>query len=249
MPNYVSTTVGGMGTDYASVARLLASPSRSAVVDALMAGRPLTAGELARAAGVRASTISEHLTELVDGGLLVCVRAGRHRYFKLASAEVASALEALSLICPAVPVKSLRQSVAEDSLRFARLCYDHLAGAVGVALLDQMLAAGWVRSSSAADYEVTADGAASLATLGCDMQACRGARRHFARSCLDWSHRRPHLAGAVGAATAAAMLDRGWLRKSPGGRALTVSDAGADGLREVFGISVRDLAAADSVRS
>lgn len=109
-----------MGTDFAAVARLLASPARSAVVDALMDGRALTAGELARLAGVRPSTISGHLGDLVDRGLLAVVAAGRHRYYRLASAEVAAALEALSRICPATPVRSLRQSATDRSLRLAK---------------------------------------------------------------------------------------------------------------------------------
>jgi DNA-binding transcriptional ArsR family regulator len=238
-----------MGTDFARVARLLASPARSAVVDALMAGRPLAAGELAQLAGVRPSTVSEHLTELVDGGLLTVVSAGRHRYYQLASTEVANALEALSLICPAIPVRSLRQSMAEDSMRFARLCYDHVAGVVGVGLLDQMLSTEWVTSSDGADFTVTDLGAESLAGIGVDVESCRSARRHFARSCLDWSERRPHLAGALGAGLAAALFDHEWLRKAGTGRGLTVTDSGARGLAEILNVRVADLALAGSLRS
>jgi DNA-binding transcriptional ArsR family regulator len=232
-----------VGTDFARVARLLASPARSAVVDALLAGRPLAAGELALVAGVRASTVSEHLTELVDGGLLTVIPAGRHRYYQLASTEVASALEALSMICPAVPVRSLRQSMAEDSMRFARLCYDHVAGVVGVALLDHMISQGWVTQATDHDFEVTDSGAESLAELGVDVEACRKARRHFARSCVDWSERVPHLAGALGAGMAAALQARKWLRKAGNGRALMVPDAGVQGFWEIFSIRVRELEA------
>ncbi len=238
-----------MGTDYVPVARLLAAPARSVVIDALMAGKPLAAGELARMAGVSAPTISQHLAELVDGGLLTVISAGRHRYYELASPQVATALEALSLICPDVPVRSLRQSMAEDSIRFARLCYDHVAGLVGVALLDQMLRTGWVISGPGKDFEVTDTGDASLAELGVDVEGCRSARRHFARSCLDWSERRPHLAGAVGAGLTSALLAREWLRKARSGRGVAVTETGARGLREVFKISVRDLEAAGSIRS
>jgi len=232
-----------MGTDFAHVARLLASPARSAVVDALMAGRPLAAGELARVAGVRASTVSEHLTELVDGGLLTVIPAGRHRYYQVASTEVADALEALAQICPAVPVRSLRQSMADDAMRFARLCYDHVAGVVGVALLDHMISAGWVIWASGHDIEVTDFGAESLAALGVDVQRCRKARRHFARSCLDWSERVPHVAGALGAGMAEAMVGRKWLRQAGNGRALAVSEAGVLGMSEIFKISVEELEA------
>jgi DNA-binding transcriptional ArsR family regulator len=230
-----------VGVDFAHVARLLASPARSAVVDALMAGRPLAAGELARVAGVRASTVSEHLAELVDGGLLAVIPAGRHRYYQLTSAEVAHALEALSMICPAVPVRSLRQSTATDSMRFARICYDHVAGVVGVALLDRMISAGWLIGVTGQDFEVTDSGVESLAGLGVDVERCRKARRRFARSCLDWSEREPHLAGALGAGLAVSLVDRKWLRKAGTGRALAIGEAGVQGLAETFSISAREL--------
>lgn len=237
-----------MGTDFAAVARLLASPARSAVVDALMDGRALTAGELARLAGVRPSTISGHLGDLVDRGLLAVVAAGRHRYYRLASAEVAAALEALSRICPATPVRSLRQSATDRSLRLARMCYDHVAGALGVALLDQMLAGGWLVGDPATagalprgSLEVTEGTAGLFARLGVDVADCRRSRRHLARPCLDWSERRMHLAGSLGAATATAMIDRGWLRRASSGRGLRITQAGGHGLGEVFGIDAGEL--------
>jgi DNA-binding transcriptional ArsR family regulator len=227
-----------VGTDYAAVARLLASPARSAVVDALMEGRPLTAGELARIAGVRPSTVSEHLGELLDGGLVAVITAGRHRYYQLSGAEVAGALEAFSRICPATPVRSLRQSTADRSLRLARLCYDHVAGALGVALLDQMRQAGWLASGAGPDFEVTGPGAQALAGLGVDPGSCRRSRRHFARPCLDWSERRPHLAGALGAAITRALLDLDWLRAAATGRGLHVTSQGESGLRDTFSVSL-----------
>jgi DNA-binding transcriptional ArsR family regulator len=230
-----------VGTDYATVAKLLASPARSAVVDALMAGRPLTTGELARTAGVRASTVSEHLGELLNGGLVAVVKAGRHRYYRLSSAEVADALEAFSRICPATPVRSLRQSTADRSLRLARLCYDHVAGALGVALLDRMRCADWLVSGTGPDFEVTEAGTQALAGIGVDLERCRQARRHFARPCLDWSERQPHLAGALGAAVAQALLDMEWLRRAGTGRCMQVSSQGELGLRSTFGIGIPGL--------
>jgi DNA-binding transcriptional ArsR family regulator len=234
-----------MPTDFAVVARLLASSARSAVVDALMEGRPLAAGELAQVAGVGASTISEHLAELVAGGLVAVVTAGRHRYYRLASADVAEALEAFSRICPAMPVRSLRQSVADRQLRLARLCYDHVAGALGVALLDQMCSAGWLigedADSRGHDYAVTDMGALAFADLGIDLDGCRKTRRHFARSCLDWSERRAHLAGALGVAMTAIMLDHDWLRPVGTRRGVEVTTEGENGLRLVFKISLKDF--------
>jgi DNA-binding transcriptional ArsR family regulator len=230
-----------MGTDFARVARLLASPARSAVVDVLMEGRPLAAGELARVAGVGASTISEHLGELVGGGLLAVVSSGRHRYYRLASADVAEALEALSQICPATPVRSLRQHVADRSLRAARLCYDHLAGALGVALLDRMREADWLTEIADGDFAVTAAGTTGFGSIGIDVDGCRRAHRNFARSCLDWSERQQHLAGAVGAATAAALFERQWLRRAASGRGVAVTEQGERGLLSVFYIDMSCL--------
>jgi DNA-binding transcriptional ArsR family regulator len=231
-----------MGTDYAAVAKLLASPARSAVVDALMEGRALTAGELARTAGVRASTVSEHLGELLDGGLVAVIKAGRHRYYRLSSAEIAGALEAFSRICPATPVRSLRQSTADRSLRLARLCYDHVAGTLGVALFDHMRGAGWLVSGAGPDFEVTERGTQALAGIGIDLEDCRRARRHFARSCLDWSERRPHLAGALGAAITRALLDMEWLRKAGTGRGVRLTVQGERGLLGTFGVGIPGLA-------
>jgi DNA-binding transcriptional ArsR family regulator len=242
LPNDARAKVEAVRTDFASVARLLASPARSAVVDALMEGRPLAAGELANRAGVRPSTISEHLHELVDGGLLSVVTAGRHRYYRLAGAEVAEALEALGRICPAVPVRSLRESVASSSLRQARLCYDHLAGTLGVAMLDHMRSAGWVAGAGdadhGADFDVTAAGTRQFAGIGVDVDACRRTRRHFARACLDWTERRAHLAGALGAATATALLERGWLHQPGTGRGIAVTPDGREALRVIFAVIV-----------
>lgn len=229
-----------MGTDFAGVARLLANPARSAVVDALQAGRPLAAGELARLAGVRASTISEHLGMLVDGGLLTVIHAGRHRYYQLASPAVAEALEAFSHLCPATPVRSLRQSSAARSFGLARTCYDHLAGALGVALLDALLVRAWLVGGEP-DFAVPEAGEAKFTAFGVDVAACRRSRRQFARPCLDWTQRRMHLAGALGAAITSALTSRGWLRPDSADRGLRITPAGQSGLRATFGIDTTTL--------
>jgi DNA-binding transcriptional ArsR family regulator len=248
-----------MATDFAHVGRLLASPARATVVDALLEGRALPAGQLAELSGVSAPTISQHLSELVDGGLVTATAVGRHRYYQLAGADIAEALEALARICPATPVRSLRQSSAAASLRVARLCYDHLAGVVGVALLDAMSERGWlVRGADLAsgqdpargqdltrgqDLEVTGIGREELGAIGVDVAACGRARRVFARTCLDWTQRRMHLAGAVGAGLATALLDREWVRRAGSGRGLTVTEAGMQCLHASFGIDVGELRA------
>lgn len=227
-----------MGTDFAAVARLLATPTRSAVLDALISGRHLAAGELARIAGVRPSTISEHLAALVDGGLLTVVNAGRHRYYRLADAEVATALEALARICPSTPVRSLRDSVGARSLRLARTCYDHVAGALGVAMFDGMVEQRWLDEQCV----LAETGERRLGELGVDVQACRRSRRQFARPCLDWTQRRMHLAGALGAAITDRLTEREWIEAARPGRGLRITAAGVDGLRAWFGVEVATLA-------
>lgn len=229
-----------MGTDFAAVARLLANPARSAVVDALQAGRPLAAGELARVACVRPSTISEHLGMLVDGGLLTVVHAGRHRYYQLANSAVAEALEALSHICPGTPVRSLRQSDATRSFGLARTCYDHLAGALGVALLDAMLSGEWLVDTGG-DFAVPSAATPRFAALGVDVAACRRMRRQFARPCLDWTQRRMHLAGALGAALTSALSARDWLRPDTADRGVRITPPGRSGLCKTFGIDTTAL--------
>lgn len=233
-----------MGSDFAAVARLLANPARSAVLDALMDGRPRAAGELARLADVRPSTISEHLAALVAGELLTVVSAGRHRYYELTGPAVAEALEALSLICPTTPVRSLREANGTRSLQLARSCYDHLAGALGVALLDAMLGRDWLAPDygpAGPGFAVEPRGEIGLDRLGVDIEACRRARRQFARPCLDWTERRMHLAGALGAGVSAALRDCGWLRRGGSDRGLRITDDGVTGLRSTFAIDASAL--------
>jgi DNA-binding transcriptional ArsR family regulator len=214
-------------TDLAVIGALIGEPSRARMLDALMGGRALAAGELATLAGVGASTASEHLARLRDGGLVEVVAQGRHRYYRIAGPEVGAALEALSHVAPARPVRSLRQAGHARALGFARTCYDHLAGACGVALHDALLAHDWLTPA----YDVTPAGAAALADWGVDVAAARSRRRSFARPCLDWTERRPHLAGALAAGIADGLVERGWfVRRAADSRALRLTDAGRAGL-------------------
>jgi len=223
-----------MGTDFAAVAGLLGHPARAAMVDALMSGEPVSAGELARIAGVGPSTASEHLARLVDGGLVAVEVRGRQRHHRLAGAEVAEALEALARICPPTPVRSLSHASQRAALGHARTCYDHLAGVVGVGLADALVARAWIvpRGES---YETSPEGEAGLADAGVDVAGARAGRRAFARACLDWTERRPHVAGALGAAIAATALGSGWVRRRAG-RTLGVTDTGYEVLHGVFGV-------------
>lgn len=208
--------------DLASVAGLIGDPARATMLAALADGQALPAGELARRAGVHPATASAHLRRLVEGGLIRVRLQGRHRYHELSGPDVAAALEAIALIAPPAPVRSLRQHRAASGLAEARTCYDHLAGRRGVELRDQLLATDAIRLVDARDHVLTERGEGLLAQLGIDPESLRATRRIFARCCIDWTDRRPHLAGALPAAITAAFLNRGWLTRGPG-RSLRVA--------------------------
>jgi DNA-binding transcriptional ArsR family regulator len=222
-----------MDADLAAVAALIADPSRAAMLDAVCGGEPLTAGELARRAGVAPSTATEHLARLEAGGLVASERRGRSRHVRLAGPEVARALEALAAIAPPRPVNGLRAWRHGEALRAARSCYDHLAGAAGVALADALVERRILEPDDGG-FAITPLGEEELAGFGLDMAAIRGARRATARACLDWSERRPHVAGALGAALLRELLRRRWLRRLPGGRALAVTSAGRAGFEAAW---------------
>lgn len=212
--------------DLAAVARLIGDPARAAMLHALMDGRALTAGELARVAGLSAPATTNHLRQLVDGGLITILASGRHRYARLAGPEVAAAIEALALISPPAPVRSLRLSSAARALRPARLCYDHLAGELGVRIHDALVAGGCL-DVVGDGLQLSETGRQWLAGAGVDVAAACRSRRPALRTCLDWTERRFHLAGSVAAALTAAFLDQGWLeRRRPGERGLTVTPPG-----------------------
>ena len=212
----------------APTARLIGEPTRAAILTALLDGRALTATELAARAGVTPPTASAHLAKLVAGGLLALEVQGRHRYFRLANGEVASALEALGGLSRPALGEWPPEAALPSGIRFARTCYDHLAGWLGVALRDALLAQGVLREVGA-EHVVTPDGARWFAAFGVDLGLVRGRRRPFALRCLDWTERRPHLAGALGAAILVHLIERGWLARQPGERTLTLTPAGGDG--------------------
>jgi len=179
-------------------------------------GRALPAGELARRASVSPATATTHLRPFVDAGLVRVTVQGRHRYHQLAGPPVSAVLEALANVAPALPVKSLRQHREVTALAEARTCYDHLAGRRGVQLRARLLAAGALQTTDGRDHSLTGHGEALIADLDIDLDQLRAGRRIFARSCLDWTQRRPHLAGALPAAVTSTFLARGWLEHSEG---------------------------------
>ena len=198
---------------------------------ALLGGESLRAGELARDARLSPSAASNHLRRLRDQGLVVDERVGRNRFFTLASADVADALEAIARIAPVAPVRSLRESRATDALRNGRTCYDHLAGRLGVAVTDRLVERGLLALQPGA-FALTRCGREWFAALDIDVAAVASRRRSFARACLDWTERRPHLAGALGAALADTFVARQWLSRRPGSRAVVLTAAGAEFLEQ-----------------
>jgi DNA-binding transcriptional ArsR family regulator len=231
----------------AGTAALIGDPARASMLAALMDGRALTAAELAAAAGVTPQTASGHLAQLTDAGLLAMERQGRHRYHRLASVAVAQMIESIMSVAAkpdgAAQAGGRRKPVVagprDKAMRDARTCYDHLAGRLGVALADSMIERGRI-VLSADGGALTEAGDAFLRGLGVQLDAAGGGARRggrvFCRPCLDWSERRPHIAGAVGAALCRTCFARGWIRRIDGSRAVTVTQAGRSVLAEGFGL-------------
>ncbi|MFD0694460.1 ArsR/SmtB family transcription factor [Paenibacillus sp. GCM10027628] len=217
------------------VASLIGEPSRIAILLHLLGGKSLPASELARAARITPQTASSHLSKMVEGGLLVHESYGRHKYYRLAGAEVAYALEALQAIASPKPIRSLRESDQLRALRYARTCYDHLAGQVGVALTDRLLQLGLLQEEGK-DFILSPEGKQRLALFGVDVEEERKRRRHYARQCLDWSERRHHLSGTLGAALTKRLFELRWIERLEGVRAVRVTPEGLQGLADEFGV-------------
>jgi DNA-binding transcriptional ArsR family regulator len=239
--------------DVAAVGALIAEPSRARILMALQDGRALPASVLAAEAGVAPSTASEHLARLVDGGFVCVERHGRHRYYRLRGRDVAEFLESVAQLAPTAPVRSLRDHTKLAALRRGRTCYDHLAGRLGVELLQALLREQLVDghdgtfrpdaerlSARSRDpiYRVTAAGRERFAALGID--ADDGV---MVPHCVDWTEQRHHLAGSIAASLTTRMFEFEWLERAPRHRAVHLTDAGASGLVDTFGV---DLDAVDA---
>lgn len=234
-PAYAETMTNMVsGNTIAGVAALIADPARANMLSALMAGIALTAGELAQAGGVTPQTASGHLARLVDAEIVTVEKQGRHRYYRLVSSEIAEAMELLSVAATAGPHRYHRPGPKDEALRQARTCYDHLAGRLGIALSDAMQAAGYVEIADGA-ASVTPEGMTFLKHFGADIG---NGHRPLCRACLDWSERRYHIAGRVGAALLTRSLALGWVERVPASRALVITKAGETGYRQVFGETI-----------
>ncbi|MFE1309984.1 ArsR/SmtB family transcription factor [Streptomyces sp. NPDC058755] len=235
------TTKDSRAAGLAALASLVADETRAACLLALLDGRAWTAGELARHAGVAASTLSEHLGKLVAGGLLAEERQGRHRYVRLADARVAQLVEDLAaqVQVPAALVRprSLRASSARSAMARGRTCYDHLAGRLGIAVTDALTSRGLLRQDTG--FALTDAGVEWFGTAGIPLD--RSTRRPLARACLDWTERRPHLAGTAGAALCRHALDVGWCVRIGSERAVRVTPSGERTLFRLLGIEAAGL--------
>lgn len=222
------------GPVISTIAALIGDPARANMLEALMDGRALTVTELAGAAGITVQTASSHLAQLDAARLVTAHKQGRHRYFRLSGSDVSHTLEALMGLAQRTGAKRVQTGPRDVALRVARVCYDHLAGERGIELLEGARTRGLIDGDT--DLTVTLQGRRFFGEFGIDMAAIEHGRRPLCRACLDWSERRSHLAGALGAALLDAMIGKGWVRRQDG-RVLTFSKAGHSAFRETFGQS------------
>lgn len=218
----------------ARIAAAIGEPARARILFCLMDRRARTSTELAVVAEVAPSTASAHLARLHRAGLVTIVTQGRHRYYTLRGPEVARALEGLSALAGRTNAKFLPKT--PHRLRHARTCYDHLAGTLGVQLCERFQALGWLSAANGQAFGLTAKGTAALSALGLDLATARGARRGFAVACLDWSERRAHLGGALGAAFLDFALRKKWFARDLDSRALSLTSLGRRELAARFGL-------------
>jgi len=229
---------------FTEIAALAGDPARAGMLHALLDGRALTAAELARAAGISPQTASGHLARMIAAGLLRMEKQGRHRYHRLASPAVAQMMESIMQVaCDADrPRKTLVTGPRDAALRRARTCYDHLAGELGVALADALTAHGYAELTGEAGL-LTEPGVAFLGRIGLDVSALappqgRRPARVLCRPCLDWSERRLHVGGALGAALCSHSFRMGWIRRLEGSRAVMITPTGLRAFREQFGAEI-----------
>src|SRR5438094_2197742 len=225
------------GPIIAEIAALVGDPARATMVSALVDGGALTASELAAAARITPQTASTHLAKLTEAGVLSVARDGRHHYFRLASPTVADMIDGIAAVALQKRPRYRPLSRQARALSAARICYDHLAGRLSVDLTDSLVARAYIVLDDEA-AEITAAGTRFFTEFGIDLATLRSTRRHFCRLCLDWTERRPHIAGAVGVAITKRYFDLGWMERMTRSHAVLVTSLGRRGFRETFGIDV-----------
>ena len=229
----------GFSPNFAPIAALMGDPARAAMLMALIGGQALTVSELGAVAGLTKSTASAHLSQLEAAGLLAARKSGRHKYLALAGPEVAGLIEAMMVVVGSLSpaqgsaMRKVRTGPRDPALRHARLCYDHLAGKLGVQMFDHLLGQGHL-AQTAQGLDLTSKGQVFLENLGVDVPKARAARAPLCRDCLDWSARKSHMAGPLGRAVLIALERQGWLIRHQGRRDLTVTPKGTQGFARVF---------------
>ncbi len=223
--------------DLAEIAALIGEPTRVVMLWSLLGGQARPASELAFYANVSAQNASAHLARLVEAGMLAVEARGRHRFYRLAGAEVAHAVEALAALAPAAKEMAGLPRGQTPDLKYARACYDHLAGRVAVEICAALEDKGYL-TASGADFEVTGKGEKLFRDLGIEIGELRQQRRAFARQCPDWSERRPHLAGALGAALLEQMLRRGWIARVRSSRIIRVTTRGREDIYKLLKLTL-----------
>jgi DNA-binding transcriptional ArsR family regulator len=224
----------------AEIAGLVGEPARATMLSALLEGRALSATELAQAARVTPQTASTHLAKLAQAGLVVPIRDGRYRYFRLASPRVAQMLDGIMAVALQNRPRFRPLSRQARELSAARICDDHLAGRLSVDLADSLFAHGYIVAVGDEAAEITKTGARFLKGFGLDLSASSSRRRHVCRLCIDWTERRPHIAGLLGSALTKRCFDLGWTKRNTHGGAVSVTVSGKRGFLETFGISVHE---------
>ncbi|MED3562735.1 helix-turn-helix domain-containing protein [Bacillus xiapuensis] len=217
-----------------NIASIISDPSRAAILTVLMDNRFHSAGELAYMARIKPQTTSYHLAKLIDADLIMVENQGRHRYFKIQNQEVAQIMETLLTLSSPPKIRSLKQSTEDKQVRFARTCYDHPAGYLGVQLTEALIKKEYLTD----EFILTDSGAAFLSSLGIDIQEVRKKRRSFCHKCLDWSEKRYHVAGALGYAILELLLNNHWVERLPKTRALKITNGGKKALKEIFSINL-----------
>jgi DNA-binding transcriptional ArsR family regulator len=223
-----------MEPDISSLAALMSEPARGRILIALLDGRSLPATELAQRAGITCQTASSHLAKLTEGRLLQVIPQGRHRYYRIANIRVAELLESMARFAPRTETD---HPGPRSPVQIARTCYNHLAGSLGVSITEAIVVRGLLREVGR-DYQLTKKGAQWFSRLGIDIGALRKSGRVFARQCLDWSERRNHLAGALGAALAQHLFEQRWIEHVRDSRAVQITGLGIDELKERLGVIV-----------
>ncbi len=227
------------GPNIARIAAMVGDPARANMLTALLNGEALTPSELALEANVTKQTASSHLSKLVDAGLVAAEAQGRHRYYRLADSDVAGLLETLMGVAARAKALRARPGPKEPALRHARLCYDHLAGELGVELFEAFLKNKWMVPGPEKTYALTRLGRIKVSTFGVDIDEIEAGARPLCRACLDWSVRRHHLAGALGAALLDRIFERGWAEQRGSSRIVDFTRGGELGLRRVFAMGER----------